>query len=225
MATDPRARMRELAAEAIAAGAPTSWFETLYREAGDDPTTVPWVDLAPNPLFIAWFDRERPTPRRALIIGCGAGDDAAFLARQGWQVTAFDIAPTAIAWSRARFPDLAIDWQVADATNMPAAWHGAFDLVVEIYTLQTLPPALRPAVLVGAAGTLAPGGTLLAICRGRDADAPEGVLPWKLARPDVTAPLADLLDLVAFEDLLDGEDPPQRRFRISWRRPNLEATA
>jgi protein-L-isoaspartate O-methyltransferase len=34
--------------------------------------------------------------KRALVVGCGLGYDAEFLARLGYAVTGFDVAPTAI---------------------------------------------------------------------------------------------------------------------------------
>ena len=37
---------------------------------------------------------------RALDLGCGEGGDAIWLAQQGWQVTAVDVSPTAIARCR-----------------------------------------------------------------------------------------------------------------------------
>lgn len=49
----------------------------------------------PNPQLVA--EVTDLTPGRALDVGCGEGADAVWLARRGWQVTAVDIAPTAVA--------------------------------------------------------------------------------------------------------------------------------
>lgn len=43
-----------------------------------------------------------PSPARAVVIGCGLGDDAEYLASMGYEVTAFDISPTAIAMCHTR---------------------------------------------------------------------------------------------------------------------------
>ncbi|MCC5670705.1 class I SAM-dependent methyltransferase [Nostoc sp. CHAB 5784] len=40
--------------------------------------------------------------QKALVIGCGLGDDAEAIASLGFEVTAFDISPTAIAWCQER---------------------------------------------------------------------------------------------------------------------------
>lgn len=60
----------------------------------------------PHPALLAWLDGEPEGVRhRALVIGCGLGDDAEAVRRRGYRVSAFDIAPTAIARCRQRFPD------------------------------------------------------------------------------------------------------------------------
>ncbi len=207
-----RRRARELAAEAIAAGRPTAWFEALYREAADGRAVVPWADLVPNPHLVDWLDREAPAPGRALDVGCGYGDNAAELARRGFDVTAFDVSATAVARARERFGALA-RFEVADAAAPPEAWRGAFDLVVEVYTLQVLPPAARPAVARGLVGCLRPGGTLLVVCRGRDEDEPPAAAPpFTLTRSEIEAIGPPTR---SFEDLVDAEDPPVRRFRVT----------
>lgn len=207
-----RRRARELYAEAVAAGRPTAWFDALYREAAEGTAVVPWADLAPSPHLVSWLDRERPAPGRALDVGCGYGDNAAELARRGFEVTAFDVSSTAIAHARARFGDLA-RFEVADAAAPPPEWHGAFGLVVEIYTLQALPASHRAAVARGLVACLAPGGTLLVVCRGRDEGEPAGdAPPFALSR----AELASIgLEFREFEDFLDAEEPPARRFRAA----------
>lgn len=217
-----RDEMRRLAGESIARGDAVGWFEELYRRAGAEWERVPWADLVANPLLEEWLagpDAALP-PGRALVVGCGYGDDAERLAAAGWAVTAFDVAPSAIEACRARFPGSPVAYGVADALAPPRAWRGAFELVFESYTLQVLPPAARVPLLAELAATLAPGGRLLVLCRGRDAGEPEGELPWPLARAELDGVLAHGLEPVRFEDLRDGETPPVRRFRTLYRRPS-----
>lgn len=211
---------RELARESLARGDPTGWFEPLYARAADDPSVVPWSDGRPNPLLVGWVPR-RPLPEiaaRALVVGCGYGDDAEWLAARGMQVTAFDISPTAIARARGRFPRSSVQYRVANALEPPGDWRAAFDLVVESYTLQVLPPATR----VEAARKIAEcvRGSLLLIARGREADDDPGAMPWPLTRREIQA-IAETgsdLEIVAFEDLWDEESPPVRRFRVEMAR-------
>lgn len=215
-----RDEMRRLAADSLARGDAVGWFETLYQRAGDDLARIPWADLVPNPLLVDWL-AEPDAPRaqgRALVVGCGYGDDAEALAGAGFAVTAFDVAPTAIAACRARFPASAVEYVVADALALPAGWRGAFALVCESYTLQVLPPAARAPLLAGLAATLAPGGALLVLCRGREPADAEGELPWPLTRAELDTVCAAGLEPARFEDLLDDETLPVRRFRALYRR-------
>src|SRR5919106_5037377 len=144
MTSNPhRATARELAAAHLQQGDPLGWFDALYRKADGQAAAIPWADLRPNPHLVEWLNSAALSPRRALIIGCGLGDDAESLASLGWSVVAFDISAEAIRWARQRFPESGVSYRVVDLFHPPQEWRHAFDLVVEAYTLQVLPPELR----------------------------------------------------------------------------------
>lgn len=220
--TEPdREAARRLAQESLNRGDATGWFDALYAQANNDPGQIPWADLRANPKLTAWLNRQQaPTGgQRALVVGCGLGDDAEELAKRGYQVTAFDVSPTAVAWCHRRFANSTVDYHVADALQPPDAWRGQFDLIVEIYTLQALPREPRAIAATGIAGCLAAGGTMLVIARGRDAEDDPGAIPWPLTKDDFAPLLAAGLRIETFEDFLDEEEPPTRRFRVALRRP------
>jgi 2-polyprenyl-3-methyl-5-hydroxy-6-metoxy-1,4-benzoquinol methylase len=208
-----RERARELARRALARGDATGWFEELYAEARSE-ADISWADLVPNPSLVAWLDAHTVTGR-ALKVGAGLGDDAEELARRGLTVTAFDVAPTAVGWARRRFPDSSVDYVVADVLAPPAEWRGAFDFVLEAYTLQVLPPDQRPVAARAIAATVAPGGTLLVVARGRGEGEDEGAMPWPLTPGELRGYFAGLT-LQRFEDFLDAEEPPVRRLRAEY---------
>jgi uncharacterized protein (TIGR02246 family) len=210
-----RTRARALAAEGHAAGDPVGWFERLYQEAATG-AVVPWDDRVVNPL-LAGAVQVSPGSR-VLDVGCGTGDNAAWLAAAGAVVTAFDVSPTAVALARARFPDAGIAWAVADARHLPTAWRRAFDLVTEVYTLQVLPPGPRRAAGRALASAVAPGGTLLVVARAREEAEPEGALPWPLTRAELEDLAGDGLTLVSLREVTDDESPPVRRWVARYQR-------
>jgi len=213
-----RTRARALARESIERGDPLGWFERLYAEARRGETVVPWADLAANPYVVEWVDRETPPPGRALDVGTGLGDTAEELSRRGFEVVAFDVSKTAIAEARRRFPRSRVDYRVADVLRLPGEFAGAFDLVVECYTLQVLPPNVRAKTVAALRRTVAPAGTLLVVARAREPSEPEGHMPWPLTRYEVETIAGDELRLTSFEDFIDREEPPVRRFRAVFRR-------
>jgi len=219
MSESQRAKARELATKHIADGDPLGWFETLYAEAGDDPAIIPWVDLSPNPSLLTWLIRQETgdTGLTALVIGCGLGDDAEELARRGFETTAFDISPTAIAWCRRRHSKSSVSYLVADLFCAPDEWIGRFDFVLESCTLQVLPPDLRRQAIRHVASFVAPNGTLLVISRGREPWEPEGKMPWPLTRQEMAFFRDVGLEETSFGDYMDAEVPPVRRFRATYR--------
>jgi|SRR6266545_267435 len=159
-----------LASRAIASGEPTGWFDRLYSAglAGDVP--MPWDRTTPNPLLVGWAQARTPTGsgHRAIVVGCGLGADAEYVAGLGYHTVAFDVAATAIRVARERHPQTAVDYVVADLLAPPPPWLRAFDLVIEIITVQALPDPPRRTAIINVGRLVAPGGTLLVIAARRD---------------------------------------------------------
>ena len=114
------------------------WFEELYASANGDEYWIPWSNGEPHHFLTEWVSKIK-SRGRALVVGCGLGEDAAYLFRKGWNVTAFDISPSAIQWAKKIYSSENIDWQVADLLSLPEEWIGLFDLVVEVHILQAIP--------------------------------------------------------------------------------------
>jgi len=219
-AQDPDEDARRLSGEALGEGDPTSWFERLYAQAADGHAVVPWDRRAPHPLLVEWIE-QRPdlSGRRTLVVGCGLGDDAAYLAAQGYRVIAFDISGSAIDAARRRFPTSPVDFRVADLLNPPAEWREHFDLVVETYTTQSLPVRLRPTVVLHVGRLVAPGGTLLVLAVAPDADEQSDGPPWPLSRTDIESFAVEGLKVVSVEEI---RDPPEtHRWRAVFTRPDV----
>lgn len=222
MTENARANVRQLSAQFYNRGDFTGWFESLYAGADGEIAAIPWADRSVNPWLVQWCERAaiRGDNRSCLVVGCGLGDDAEYLAQQGFQVTAFDISPTAIAWCRRRFPQTQVDYRVVDLFTPPTAWQHRFDLVTEIYTIQALPAQIRPTAIANIGNFVAPNGNLIVVCRGRNPDEPAANLPFPLTQQELTDFEATGLAQLSFEDFVDRltEIAPARRFRIVYRR-------
>ncbi len=130
-----------MAKAALNRGDHVGWFEELYAAAESGSAVVPWADLHVNPQLSSWNLLDTARISSALVVGCGLGDDAEWLAAQGFAVTAFDISATAIVACRRRFPHSSVDYVQTSLLSPPAEWIAdPFDLVVESYTIQVLPP-------------------------------------------------------------------------------------
>ena len=80
---------------------------------------TPWDSGTPSPELQRLLTQFEVTPCRTLEIGCGSGTNAVYLAAQGFDVVAVDIAPAAIDQARAKAAaaGVAVDFQVADLVD------------------------------------------------------------------------------------------------------------
>jgi SAM-dependent methyltransferase len=200
---------RELAGKAIAEGDATAWFERLYAAAARGETVAPWDRAAPHSLLAGWAERGgvRGDGRRTLVVGAGLGRDAEFLSGLGFDVVAFDISPTAIESARQRHPGSRVRYVAADLFDPPADWAGAFDLVVESMTVQSLPDPPRAEAIPLVGRFVAPGGTLLVIAAGRDPETDFAGPPWPLTRPEIDAFRVGDLTVERLEELRKPDEP------------------
>jgi SAM-dependent methyltransferase len=101
-------------------------------------------------------------PGRAVDVGCGEGADAVWLASQGWQVTGFDVAGSALDRGRAAAvaAGVEVEWLRAGLLSAELP-QGAFDLVSACYpALLRTPEGLAEQALLA---LVAPGGRLLVL--------------------------------------------------------------
>ncbi|MBC7901108.1 MAG: class I SAM-dependent methyltransferase [Saprospiraceae bacterium] len=215
-----RERTKEIAAEFSKSGDATGWFEALYKEAQGNNESIPWADLEPNRFLRAWAEKAnlRGNGRKALVVGCGLGDDAKFLYDLGFDVTAFDISPTAIEWAKKLHADTNIKFETADLFHPFRGWLGAFDFVLEVYTIQPLPLETREKVIDAIAAFAAPESELVVVTRGREDDEEPLELPWALSRKDLARFEMNGLEQTGFEIMPGDEDTPADRFVVQYKK-------
>jgi len=169
-------------------GEPSKWCELLYQHAQLDSQKVPWALMKPSPYLEDWLEgyQESTLGQRSVVIGCGLGDDAEMLAVKGFAVTALDISPTAISWCQRRFPNSSVNYTIGDILALDPAYQQAFDLVVDVRLIQSLPVNLRPQTIRNVTSLVVPGGSLLIIGELEDEVQKKGP-PWPLRKEDLEA--------------------------------------
>lgn len=183
-------------------------FDRVYVEAEGDAAKIPWTRGGPDPGLIAWLDSEASsrlrTGCRAIVPGCGLGDDARELLRRGFDVTAFDFSGEAIAWAKRLDPAQADRFVAADLFEPDPAWLRRFDLVADCFCLQSMPAARHEAAMAALANLLSPRGVLVVCghCGLRPAREVEGP-PWPVM-PEELAALAEGAGLTALGPIATG---------------------
>jgi SAM-dependent methyltransferase len=217
---DPKKATILLAETYAAKGDPDGWFEEFYARAGGAIERVYWADLEPNPLMLEWLDAHpAPAGKRAVVVGCGLGDDAEALRERGYTVTAFDISPSAVDMCRRRYPDSSVDYVTADLFDHPPEWRRGFDLVYECNTIQILTGDNRVRALNAIAELVAPGGEVIVSCRSRESHDHSQTFPIALDRHEIDGFVRAGLTETHFLAYDDHQEPPVPHFFAVYARP------
>ncbi|MGH3496358.1 MAG: class I SAM-dependent methyltransferase [Nocardioidaceae bacterium] len=217
----PEAVARRMAAESLAAADPTGWFERLYAAAGAGAAVVPWDRGHPHQLLVQWAKGRTPVGggRTALVVGCGPGHDAEYVAGLGFDTLAFDVSASAVRAATERFPGSLVEYVVADLFNLPPRWRAAFDLVVESCTVQSLPVTWRAEAVAAVTDLVGPGGMLVVIASAPLSAEPTDGPPWPLTRTEVDSFATGGLRPVRIDDVRDPGEPGVHRWLAEFRRP------
>ncbi|MFI6762567.1 class I SAM-dependent DNA methyltransferase [Micromonospora sp. NPDC050417] len=140
-------------------------FLTSAR-AGYDTIAVPYAQLFAAELEAKPLDRSTLTAFAEMVggagpvveVGSGPGRVAAYLAKQGLDVSGVDLSPEMVALARRTYPGLR--FEEGSMTALDRA-DGALAGLVAWYSIIHIPPALLPEVFAEFRRVLAPGGRLL----------------------------------------------------------------
>lgn len=186
---------------------PAFWDERF------DKQFTPW-DRGGVPQALREFVAAAPAPLVTLIPGCGSAWELAFLAEAGWDATAIDFSPAAVAAGKAavgRWAERVVEadfftWQPTEPLQ----------LIYERAFLCAMPRERWPDVAARWAALL-PAGGLLAGFFFFD-DAPKGP-PFGIARAQLDALLAPYFDCEADLAVADSIPVFQGKERwLQWRR-------
>ena len=166
-----------------------NFFENVYKNADrQNLESIPWASLSANRHLLSYLNsKEDSSFGRALVIGCGLGDDADALAQMGYEVDAIDISSSAIALAKERFVQSGINFSVADIFALPKQMFASYDLVFESRTIQSLNPSLREELTTIISHLVTSSGELLLHANVQDDHHNYGGPPWPLYKKELWA--------------------------------------
>jgi SAM-dependent methyltransferase len=206
---------------------PTAWFDSIYTDAQGDYKAVFWADLEPSPYLIEWLEKNpistnpsiQEEVKKAIVVGCGVGDDAQALSEHGYEVIGFDISQEAINLCKKRYPNSKVKYLVADLFDYDKQWFRNFDLVYECNTIQVLPGKYRIQARLAISNLLNTNAYALISCRSRNKGEQEDDIPMPLDYDEINKfVLDDKLKELSFLAYDDKQTPSVPHFFAVYKR-------
>jgi hypothetical protein len=199
--------------------ATSAFWDERYR-AG----FTPWDARGVPPALVRFVEASDPG-RRVLVPGCGSAYEAGFLHARGFDVSAIDIAPEALACARAVLGDAVADRVLRQADFF--ALDAEFDWIYERALLCALPPRLWPDYAAAAGRLLRPGASLAGFFYIDDAAAePRRGPPFAAQRAELDRLFAPAFDCVAAEPVPAADSLPvfaRHEHWMVWQRRHTPA--
>jgi SAM-dependent methyltransferase len=130
-----------------------------FWDARFDAAFTPW-DQGGIPQALVNYVTQNPQVKKVLIPGCGTAHEFRFFARLGWDATAIDFSPVAVARARQMLGTLGTNVREEDFFGEPLS-RQHFDVIYERAFLCALPRRLWPAWAERVSKLLLPGGRLI----------------------------------------------------------------
>jgi SAM-dependent methyltransferase len=134
-----------------------TYWDKYYRDLGERGSDLDWGGRWTAP-FLPLL--RAAGARDVLELGCGTGNDAARLAREGFHVVATDLSTEAVAAARQKYGDL-VDVRVVDMVAGLPFPEASFDAVMANVALHMFTDAVTRAVFADVRRVLREGGLFL----------------------------------------------------------------
>jgi len=160
------------------------FFESIYKYSQGDEEKIPWAMMQTNE-YLAEYLEQHIGEGKAIVIGCGLGDDAVALEEAGFDVTAIDISKTAIDWCKERFDYTNVDFRVQDIFELPQEMLAQYDFIFESRTIQSLPLEYRNRIIGAISSLMAPNAKILVMANGKNEGEVFNGPPWPLTHNEL----------------------------------------
>jgi 2-polyprenyl-3-methyl-5-hydroxy-6-metoxy-1,4-benzoquinol methylase len=139
-------------------------MDRIYRQVPLEE--IPWNLSDPPQVLVDAIETGRISPCKTVDLGCGAGNHALWLAKQGFDVTGLDISREAIniAIEGATRDGVNCSFEVVDIVSSIESLVTDFDFVYEWEVLHHIFPDDRPRYLRNVRALLSTGATYLSVC-------------------------------------------------------------
>lgn len=143
-------------------------MDKVYGEM--PPEDIPWNMPEPPALLVEAVETGRIKPCQTVDFGCGAGNYAVWLAKQGFDVTGMDISRQAIRIAKQLTIEKGVQCRfvIADLLGDIREYHNSFEFAYDWELLHHISPEDRPAYLKNVYHSLKPAGTYFSVCFSAD---------------------------------------------------------
>ena len=186
-------------------------WDGMYR----DGRKAPWDIGRPSSDLKQAVENGTLRPCRVVELGCGPGNDAIYLAGRGFDVTAIDIAPSALSQAEKKAKDAGVKvrWLHADVLNPPEL--EPFDLIYDRGCYHGV-RRQNAAGYVATLRRLSRPGTQVLILAGNANEPPPHSGPPRVREADIRTDFGPLFDFQWLRETHFDTTDPNRKGALAW---------
>ncbi len=139
----------------------SNYWNNIYNTKKDI-----WTLYNPNPVLVQIIEGKKiAPPAKLLVAGSGKGNDAIYLAKSGFDVTAIDFSEGAVKSSleMAKNEGVNADFLQKDLFRLKTEFPAVFDIIYEYVTLCAVDPLRLEELIEAIAAALKPDGLFVTI--------------------------------------------------------------